>query len=183
MSWRSLDSLIFMNSSKKFRLAILYLLRALFLRCPTCGISPIFVPLKKTRSLRDWFTPLDGCPRCGYPYEREPGYFLMAIWAINYGLGSLLGIILYLFLEWRYNLPIWNLMAVVIIPVIFFNIFFARHSKALFLALDHFCDPHEPPPKDDDDTHSSEPLPPIIPQGDKAPTPSLQKEWEVENIR
>jgi hypothetical protein len=27
--------------------------------------------------------------RGGYPYEREPGYYLMSIWAINYGAGSL----------------------------------------------------------------------------------------------
>jgi len=30
----------------------------------------------------------------------------------------------------------------VIAPVVLFNLFFARHAKALFLALDHFFDPH-----------------------------------------
>jgi hypothetical protein len=49
------------------------------------------MPLLKIRSLRDYFAPLDGCPRCGYAYERETGYFLLAIWAINYGVESRLG--------------------------------------------------------------------------------------------
>ena len=40
--------------------------RALRLRCPECGVSPLFVPLRRVRSLDDWFRPLDGCPRCGY---------------------------------------------------------------------------------------------------------------------
>src|SRR4030095_3491055 len=54
--------------------------RPLRLRCPECGISPVFVPLSRVRSLDDWFRPLDGCPRCGYAYEREQGYWLIAIW-------------------------------------------------------------------------------------------------------
>ena len=58
---------------------------ALRWKCPTCGVSPIFIPWYEVRSLRDWFMPLDGCPRCGYPFEREPGYFLLSIFAINYG--------------------------------------------------------------------------------------------------
>ena len=41
--------------------AIVYLLRAVCLRCPECGRSPVFVPLRRTRSWRDWATPLDGC--------------------------------------------------------------------------------------------------------------------------
>ena len=123
--------------------ALRYLLRALRLRCPTCGISPIFVPWHRLNSLRDWFTPLDGCPRCGYAYERETGYFLLSIWAVNYGVGSLMGISIYLILETFCHLPLKSLLFWVIAPVVVFNILFARHSKSLFLALDHYFDPHE----------------------------------------
>src|SRR3954470_9957856 len=63
-----------------------YLVRALRLRCPECGRHPIFVPARRVRSLYDWFFPLDGCPECGYAYEREDGYFLLATWVVNYGL-------------------------------------------------------------------------------------------------
>ena len=68
----------------------------MMLRCPVCGQTPLFPALRRTRRMHDWFTPLDGCPRCGYAYDREPGYFLLSIWAINYGIAALLGLVLYL---------------------------------------------------------------------------------------
>lgn len=115
------------------------------------------------RKLRDWFTPLDGCPRCGYPYEREPGYYLMAIWAINYGVSSILGLAIYGYLEWRFDLPIWSLLGAVLLPVFLFSLFFARHSKALFLALDLFFDPHE---KEGGNDGGNLPATPRVPAGD-----------------
>ena len=120
-----------------------YLGRALRLRCPVCGRVPIFPPLSRTRRLYDWFTPLDGCPRCGYAYEREPGYFLMAIWAINYGFSGLFATALYLLLEWKTQLDTGGLMACVLIPTACFSLLAARHAKALFIAIDHFFDPAE----------------------------------------
>ena len=170
--------------AQPFQLARLYFFRALLLRCPTCGISPIFPTLKKTRSLRDWFSPLDGCPRCGYPYEREPGYFLLATWAGSYGSGSLLGLALYFFLDWKYNPPIWDLLAMVLLPVIAFNLLFARHSKSLFLAFDHFFDPHEREPGDNNDDQGPSRAPvPVAPQGKIDRTPSPVKERELETTR
>ena len=112
------------------------------LKCPTCGERPMFVPWKRVRSLRDWFMPLDGCPRCGYPFEREPGYFLLAIFAVNYGAGALLGLVIYLILDFCLHLPIWLVLTLTIIPIPIFNVWFARLSKALFLAFDLFFDPH-----------------------------------------
>ena len=166
--------------SPSFRKAWIYLGRALMLRCPTCGKSPIFAPLKKTRSLRDWFTPLDGCPRCGYAYEREPGYFLMSIWAINYGAGSLLGIAIYLFLDYRYTLPIWILIGLVMSPIVCFNILFARHAKSLFLAFDHFCDPHEKETGDDDGGNLPRISPiPSTPDGFGTPLPPIAPEEKI----
>lgn len=137
-----------------------FFLRALRLRCPVCGRKPIFVPVFRIRSLSDWFTPLDGCPQCGYPYEREPGYFLMAVWAVNYGFGSLFGLAIYVFLEWRYHLPILVLLAAVLIPVALFNLLFARHAKAFFIALDHFFDPHEKEGGDEGGNKPRRPRPP-----------------------
>ena len=161
-----------------WQLAMRYLINALFLRCPLCGQSPLFIPLRKTRSLYNWLMPLDGCPRCGYAYEREPGYFLLAIWAINYGFGSILGLAIYFFLEWKYpNMDILKVLALVISPIIFFNVFFVRHSKALFLALDLFFDPLE---KKENDGNNGGNLPltpvvPIIPEKGHAPSPLVSK--------
>ena len=129
--------------------ALHYLGRAMLLRCPVCGKHPIFFPALRIRSLRDWFAPLDGCPRCGYPYEREPGYFLASVWMINYGAGSILGILIYLILEFTLHPPIGTLLAAVLTPIVLFNLLFARHSKALFIAIDHLSDPHEKDPGDE----------------------------------
>jgi uncharacterized protein (DUF983 family) len=161
-----------------------YLFRAMLLRCPVCGRSPIFPSLRSTRTLRDWFTPLDGCPRCGYPYEREPGYFLASVWIINYGAGSMLGILIYVILELTTDLPIERMLIAVLSPVLVFNLLFARHSKSLFIAIDHLSDPHEKeggddggnvpkpePPKDDSPSPAKPiPSPPPAPQ----PEPALR---------
>lgn len=121
--------------------ALRYLGRASRLKCPVCGKSPIFKPLSQTRGLKEWFTPVEGCPICQYKYDREPGYFLMSIWAINYGVSAFIGIAVYLYLEWKYELPVFQIYLAVAIPMLVFSILFARHSKAFFLAIDHFLDP------------------------------------------
>ena len=139
------------------------------MRCPECGVKPIFMPWWRVRRISDWFTPLDGCPQCGYPYEREQGYFLMAIWAIAYGVGSVVGIILYGVFEWFFDWPIEVLLLAVLVPVFVFNFLFARHAKAYFLALDHFCDPHqkrndsEGNGEGDDDGGGNQPRKPVKP--------------------
>jgi len=122
--------------------AWVYINRALHLRCPVCGVSPIFMPAKQVRSLWNWFTPLDGCPRCGYAYERESGYFLLSTWGVNYGLIAGVGLIVALVLDWLFHPALWVLICVVAVPMPFFSFLFARHAKALYLAMDHYFDPH-----------------------------------------
>ncbi|NBS13992.1 MAG: hypothetical protein EBT57_04130 [Verrucomicrobia bacterium] len=140
MNWNPGDEIA--RAPRTLRKGLLYFYRSLRLRCPTCGVRPIFSPVRKVRSLREWFTPLDGCPQCGYPYEREEGYFLMAIWGVNYGLIGLGAMSLYFILRINTNWnPLW-LFCGTVIPAPFACIFFARHAKSMFLALDHFFDPH-----------------------------------------
>jgi uncharacterized protein (DUF983 family) len=126
-----------------------FIRRAMHLRCPECGISPIFVPLRNVRNLFDWFTPLDGCPRCGYAYEREQGYFLLAVWGLNYGLVAATGLFVGLFIQHRYNPRLWSplWLWLAFMPVMSFLL--ARHAKALFLAMDHYFDPHVTTRRDD----------------------------------
>ena len=128
------------------REAFAYLGRAARLKCPVCGTRPIFIPLRRVRNLSDWFTPLDGCPRCGYPYEREPGYFLMAIFGFNLGAAVFVGITVFTILAATHEnigeMSTWELMAKTVLPIPFLNLLIARHCKAFFLALDHFVDPH-----------------------------------------
>lgn len=121
-----------------------FLRRGMVWKCPECGISPIFVPLRQTHTVRDWFTPLDGCPRCGYAYQRESGYFLMATWGSNYfvvaGLGIALGLILPHFIA-----SMWVVGWITGLLTLAAGLLFARHAKSLYLALDHYFDPHVKP--------------------------------------
>ncbi len=116
--------------------------RGMLLRCPECGISPVFIPVKKVRSIYDWFTPLDGCPRCGYAYAREDGYFLLAVWGINYGIVAGLGTLAGLLIQSRYNPGLWSPLWLLLLPVPMLSFLLARHAKSLFLAMDHYFDPH-----------------------------------------
>ncbi len=157
--------------------ALRYFFRACLLKCPECGTEPVFMSILQVRSLRDYFAPLDGCPRCGYAYERETGYFLLAIWAINYGGGSLLGIALYCFLEYFYQLSLPMLLTCVITPVVAFNFLFARHSKAFFIALDHYFDPHHKEGSNGDEGGNIKEPPvspkPSAPQSTPSPDPAV----------
>jgi uncharacterized protein (DUF983 family) len=145
-----------------------YLWRATLCRCPVCGTRPIFVPVRQVRSFHDWLTPLDGCPVCGYAYDREPGYFLMSLWAIGYGVSALVGIAIYVYLQvWHSD---WSLVATLLavaLPLPVVNVLFARHAKAYFLAIDHLFDPHLRSGEEDDDDwpggDGGKPPPPVSP--------------------
>jgi hypothetical protein len=61
----------------------------------------------------------------------------------------LLGVSIYLYLEAFYHLDLWLLFASVLTPIALFNFLFARHSKSLFIAMDHLFDPHNKDEGDD----------------------------------
>ena len=130
------------STAELIRRLLVYLGRGLRLRCPECGVSPVFVPAGKTRSWRDWVTPLDGCPRCGYAYERESGYFLIATWGIHYFTVTGLGLAAGLVIDALIPMPLWELVALAAVPTVVFGVFFARYAKSLYLAIDHYFDPH-----------------------------------------
>lgn len=122
--------------------AFLYFRRALGLRCPVCGESRIFAPASSVRSLRAWLTPLDGCPICRYRYERESGYFLLATWAVNYVFVGGLALAVWILIANFTRMSLAGTLLVLLVPMPFASLLFARHAKALWLALDHFVDPH-----------------------------------------
>ena len=119
-----------------------YFRRAAALRCPVCGEHPIFTPARSVRSLRDWFTPLEGCPRCRYRYERESGYFLLATWAFNYLFVGGLALLAWGILSTFTSLSLVPMLLVLLLPMPVVSVLFARHAKAFWLAFDHFFDPH-----------------------------------------
>jgi len=108
--------------------ALEMLRRALRLRCPRCGRSALFP---------GWFQMHEQCAVCHLRYEREPGYFVGAIY-VNYAATIGLGLGGVLLLDWFVDLPLWAELtlaftAVALVPLVFF-----RYSRALWLALDHY---------------------------------------------
>ncbi|HEY8900235.1 MAG TPA: hypothetical protein VIM61_07475 [Chthoniobacterales bacterium] len=132
-----------MNDAQRIAKVGAYLARATRLHCPVCGRTPIFPRALSIRRVVDWFMPFDGCPRCGYAFEREPGYFLMTMWAVNSGFASLLGLLLYCGLEMAFDFSLLLEAGIVAVAIGVFNVLFARHAKAYFIAVDHLLDPHE----------------------------------------
>lgn len=73
---------------------------------------------------------------CGFRYEREPGYFIGAIY-LNYAVTVALAMGLVLVLDWTIGLTLTQQLAIAVplvsvVPVVFF-----RWARSLWLALDH----------------------------------------------
>ena len=121
------------------------LVRALRLRCPACGRGVLYGSLVRMRPQ---------CGHCGLRFEREPGYFLGAIY-INYGVTALILTAAYLLLEvllpWPWHWRVAPLIAFALI----FPVWFHRYACSLWLGLDHYCDP----PTKDESASASEAAP------------------------
>ena len=102
--------------------------RALRRRCPRCGEKAIW---------RSWFNLTETCPRCAYRFEREEGYWVMAI-IVNtavveaifavFFVGGL--IVSWPEINWPYLLGA-ALVTNAILPFLFFP-----YSKTIWVAVD-----------------------------------------------
>jgi hypothetical protein len=110
------------------------LVRALRLRCPTCGRGALF---------RNLVTMHERCSRCGLLFEREPGYFLGSIY-INYGMTTLIGLVAYFIASLGFGVTGMEVTGPLIGFALLFPVFFHRYARSLWLGFDHFIDP--PPP-------------------------------------
>ncbi len=105
--------------------------RALRLRCPRCGGTPLF---------RDWFRMEPACRLCGLRFERAPGYFVGAIY-INYGVTAVTAVGGYFLLRAWLDLPTAWQFAVWVPFLLVFPLWFFRYSRSLWLALEFFVNP------------------------------------------
>ncbi len=117
--------------------------RGLVKRCPLCGGRGLFT---------GWFRMKERCPRCGYLFEREEGFFLGAYvinLAITQGLLLALAVVpLIVLLDSRPDqslvpIVVGGLVAVLAGPVAFYP-----YSKTVWTAIDLILRPvdaHEPP--------------------------------------
>ncbi|HEY7650898.1 MAG TPA: DUF983 domain-containing protein [Methylomirabilota bacterium] len=107
--------------------------RALRLRCPRCGETPLF---------RGWFTMEPACRLCGMQFERAQGYFVGAIY-INYAVSAVIAVGGY-FLLWGWmNLSNSAQFAIWVPFLVVFPLWFFRWSRSLWLGLEYLVNPDE----------------------------------------
>src|SRR5206468_8777608 len=100
--------------------------RAIRLRCPRCGATPLF---------RGWFRMAESCALCGLRFERAQGYFVGAIY-INYAVTTLIAIG-GIFLLWgQFGLSTRAQLLVPVPIVVVFPLWFFRYSRSFWLALE-----------------------------------------------
>lgn len=102
------------------------LTRALRLRCPRCGTGRLF---------RKGYSMHQQCTDCQLNFDRAPGYYLGATY-INYGITSVLLIILYLTLHNGLNFSNQDLALPLMLVCVLVPLALFRHARALWLALD-----------------------------------------------
>lgn len=83
----------------------------------------------------------EGCAECDLRYEREPGFFLGAIY-LNYGMTSLIATAAYPIARLVYGYPRNPTIVVIVIFILLFPLWFHRYARSLWLAFDYFVDPN-----------------------------------------
>lgn len=105
---------------------MMLLKRGLLLRCPYCGEGHI---------IKYPFWIKDCCPRCGYRFEPEPGYFVGG-YAINLVGVEIVAVALIVIVLLRSNLSLYEQEAIGIGAAVLLPILFFPWSRTLWMALD-----------------------------------------------
>ena len=100
--------------------------RAIRLRCPRCGATPLF---------RGWFRMAESCALCGLRFERAQGYFVGAIY-INYAVTTLIAVGGFFLLWGQFGLSTRAQLLVLVPIVVVFPLWFFRYSRSFWLALE-----------------------------------------------
>ena len=106
--------------------------RSLRLRCPACGGDRLFESLFRMRSQ---------CSKCSLPFDREPGFYLGAIY-FNYGLTALTVAIFYPVVTFTGLMDRQVALAIGLAFALLFPIWFFRYARSLWLGFDQLFDPH-----------------------------------------
>lgn len=107
--------------------------RGIRLACPVCGEGRLF---------SGWFKMYDNCPVCGFHYEREEGYFTGAM-AVNLVFSELLLAAIAIPLALQPWVSIVQMLLIGAALAVLLPILFYRHSKGLWMSIDHILHPVE----------------------------------------
>ena len=84
------------------------------------------------------------CGHCDYPFERESGFYLGAIY-FNYGLTALIVAIGFPLATLSQTLTQNTALAVGMVIAVLFPLLFFRHARSFWLCLDELIDPYQDP--------------------------------------
>jgi len=109
--------------------------RALRLKCPECGLGPLYKSLFKMNAR---------CEYCGLVYEREQGYFVGAIYLNVIATESLLlgTLVVYGLITGRIDETILTVLVALALtlPLVYFH-----HTRSFWLCIDHLLNPRNKP--------------------------------------
>ena len=107
------------NSNKKGN----FILNVYNEKCPKCSNGYVF---KQNVSLFNLPVMNDECEKCNYRYDREPGYFLGAMY-LSYGFAILEGIITFFILH--YSFPLLSTFYMTILVILVMTILGRKNYK------------------------------------------------------
>lgn len=111
--------------------------RGLLKKCPRCGGGHIY---------DTWFHMKERCPRCGYLFEREPGFFVGA-YLINFAIvEGFLFVLIMAFVVWKDQNPTSGVTIPIVIGLIIgFGgpVLFYPYSRTIWSAFDLLMTPLE----------------------------------------
>src|SRR5262249_10240143 len=103
--------------------------RAIALRCPRCGRTPLFA---------SWTRMHASCSACGMRFEREKGYFIGAIY-VNYAFTIAVSLGGVLVIDALFPIPLAAQLAIGVTSALVIPLLGFRHARSLWLALDHLA--------------------------------------------
>ena len=114
--------------TKKQNIAV----RILTEKCPHCGKGQIF---EKKNKVFEFPKMKERCDLCGYLYDREPGYFLGAMY-LSYGLAVFQGILTFLICYFFFSqLPTLLVCFIIIGIIILFSMRNFRLSRVIYMYI------------------------------------------------
>lgn len=101
-------------------------------KCPNCGKGNVY---QKKKRLIELPIMNDRCNECHYYFDREPGYFLGAMY-ISYGLAVLQGIITFLMLYYFLpNIPTIWVVLIILLVISLFSIKNFKLSRIIYIHI------------------------------------------------
>jgi len=111
------------------------------LSCPRCGVGRLYEKPFKMHG---------NCSHCDLKFEREQGYFIGAMY-INYAATVAIAVPGFFLLDAFTTMTINQQLALWVPFAVIFPLVFFRHSRSLWLVLDHYFNPtpgvYSVPPK------------------------------------